>query len=106
MTWFAGVVLLLSLSLLWLGGAFAFLPSDAAVARTFTKRHPGFRVSRVVRGDGDNDQLGFQIQYRTPNSSEARTALWLVYSSGVDFGWRLESEDLNVTNGIAATDPQ
>src|SRR5262245_51351053 len=88
-------VLILALLLLWLGGIFAFLPSDAAVARAFEKRHPGFRAIKVLRGSGDPDGLSFQIQYRTSEAGNLRTAHWLVYTSGVQLGWKLDSEELD-----------
>lgn len=100
------VAIVVILPLLWLGGAFAFLPSDAAIARAFCSRHPGFSIDRVIRGDGDNDQFTFHIQYRTPDSSNVRTAQWLVYTSGVHFGWRLDSEDLDILTHTAATNPK
>lgn len=99
----ASVVLMITLSLLWLGGAFAFLPTDSAVARAFSSRHPGYSVARVIRGGGDSDQFSFAIQYRAPDSSKLRTAQWLVYTSGIQFGWRLDSEELDVSAHTAAT---
>lgn len=53
-------------ALLWLVGAFAFLPSERAVARAFTESHPELRVARVIPGRGDEDGFNFKIHYPRP----------------------------------------
>jgi hypothetical protein len=75
------------LVLLSLAGLFGYLPSCAAVAREFQRRHQGWQVLGVAVGGGDEDGRSYSIRYRKPPDPEVHEALWNVHCSGVIFGW-------------------
>ena len=88
------IVLIAGFSFLVLCGTFSYIPSNSTVARAFSRRHPDLTIGRVIRGDGDGDGFSFFIRYHAASSPESHTAHWLVFTSGVFFGWELDSEDL------------
>ena len=88
----------LLLVLLSLAGLFGYLPSGAAVAREFQRRHQGWQVLGVAVGGGDEDGRSYAIRYRKPPGPEVHEALWNVHCSGVIFGWE-SHEVLDIAPG-------